>query len=120
MRIGFALLTLFPRRVGGSETYALGLLDEYAKGTHTDEIVVLANRHVMKAYSHYERGPVRLQPVPSYRAGDGSLTRALGNGPGRRQPAARGPGSACRIRSRPLRRDRPDPLDIGPVRSHPP
>ena len=77
MRIGFALLTLFPGRVGGSETYALGLLDEYAKGTHTDEIVVLANRHVMKAYSHYERGPVRLQPVPSYRAGDGSLTRAL-------------------------------------------
>ena len=38
---------------------------------------MLANRHVMKAYSTFERGPVRLQPVPSYRAGDGSLTRAL-------------------------------------------
>ena len=32
MRIGFALLTLFPGRVGGSETYVRGLLGEYASG----------------------------------------------------------------------------------------
>ena len=48
MRIGFGLLTLFPGRVGGSETYVRGLLGEYAAGA--DEVVVLANRHVLGAY----------------------------------------------------------------------
>ena len=77
MRIGLALLTLFPGRVGGSETYVLGLLGEYAAGNGPDEVVVLANRHVMRAYAGLARGPVRLQPIPSYRAGEGNLTRAL-------------------------------------------
>ena len=75
MRIGFALLTLFPGRVGGAETYVQGLLGEYASGA--DEVVVLANRHVMSDYAALERGRVRLHHVPSYRPGDGDLTRAL-------------------------------------------
>jgi glycosyltransferase involved in cell wall biosynthesis len=75
MRIGFGLLTLFPGRVGGAETYVRGLLGEYATGP--DEVVVLANRHVMGAYRDFERGPVRLHHVSSYRPGDGMATRAL-------------------------------------------
>jgi glycosyltransferase involved in cell wall biosynthesis len=75
MRIGFGLLTLFPGRVGGSETYVRGLLGEYATGV--DEVVVLANRHVMAAYRDFERGPVRLHHVSSYRPGDRTATRAL-------------------------------------------
>ena len=77
MRIGLALLTLFPSRVGGSETYVRGLLDQYADGAGPDEVVVLANRHVLGRYRAFERGPVRLQHVPSYRPGDGTLTRAI-------------------------------------------
>jgi glycosyltransferase involved in cell wall biosynthesis len=77
MRIGFALLTLFPGRVGGAETNVHGLLGEYAAGNGPDEVTVLANRHVMSAYRGFERGPVRLHHVSSYRAGDGMLTRTL-------------------------------------------
>ncbi len=77
MRVGLALLTLFPGRVGGSETSVRGLLGEYAAGNGPDEVVVLANRHVMDAYRDFERGPVRLHHVASYRPGDGDLTRLL-------------------------------------------
>jgi glycosyltransferase involved in cell wall biosynthesis len=77
MRLGFALLTLFPGRVGGAETYVRGLLEEYAAGNGPDAVTVLANHHVMNEYRRYERGPVRLHHVSSYRPGDGTVTRAL-------------------------------------------
>jgi glycosyltransferase involved in cell wall biosynthesis len=77
MRIGFALLTLFPRRVGGAETYVQGLLGQYASGAGPEEVVVLANRHVMARYRNFARGPVSLRHVDSYRPGDGTVTRAL-------------------------------------------
>jgi glycosyltransferase involved in cell wall biosynthesis len=75
MRIGFALLTLFPGRVGGAETYVQGLLGEYAAGAH--EVVVLANRHVMAEYGRFEGERVRLCHVSSYRPGDGDASRLL-------------------------------------------
>lgn len=77
MRVGYALLTLFPGRVGGSEANAAGVLGEFAQGRGPERVTVLANRHVMRAYAGYERGPVRLHHVASYRAGDGDLTRVL-------------------------------------------
>ena len=77
MRIGFALLTLFPGRVGGAETYVLGLLGEYADGVGPEAITALVNRHVAGAYRRFERGPVRLHHVASYRPGDSIPTRAL-------------------------------------------
>jgi glycosyltransferase involved in cell wall biosynthesis len=77
VNVGFSLLTLFPGRVGGSETYVQGLLHEYAAGRGPDEVTVLANRHVMSAYGSSARGPVRLHHVSSYRPGDGMLTRTL-------------------------------------------
>ena len=76
MRIGFALLTLFPGRVGGSETYVRGLLGEYANG-EGPEVTVLANRHVMEAYAGFARGPVTLRHIESYRCGDSDATRLL-------------------------------------------
>jgi glycosyltransferase involved in cell wall biosynthesis len=99
MRIGFALLTLFPGRVGGAETNVQGLLGEFAAGSGPDEVTVLANRHVVSVYRDYARGPVRLHYVSSYRAGDGMLTRTLAMA-----GAAALPGRAAR--------DVPDRFDV--------
>jgi len=78
MHVGYALLTLFPGRVGGSETYARNLLAEYATGVGPERVTVLANRHVMEAYRELETGPVSLHLVRTYRPGDSDLTRLLG------------------------------------------
>ncbi len=77
MHLGFSLLTLFPGRVGGSETNVRGLLGEFADGNGPERVTVFANRVVAAAYGEYERGPVSLHHVRSYRAGSSDLTRAL-------------------------------------------
>ena len=77
MHVGYALLTLFPGRVGGSETNAREVLEQFADGRGPERVTVLANRHVMNAYAGLERGPVRLCHVRSYRPGDSDATRAL-------------------------------------------
>jgi glycosyltransferase involved in cell wall biosynthesis len=77
MQVGIALLTLFPGRVGGSETYVRGLLGEYAEGHGPERVAVLANRHVMATYGDFARGPVSLHHVASYRPGDANTTRLL-------------------------------------------
>ena len=77
MHVGFSLLTLFPGRVGGSETNARGLLGRFAKGEGPERITVLANRHVATAYEPYARGPVSVHHLRSYRAGDSMATRAI-------------------------------------------
>jgi glycosyltransferase involved in cell wall biosynthesis len=80
MHVGFSLLTLFPGRVGGSETNVRGLLEQFAAGSGPERVTVLANRHVAEAYRDFERGPVTLHEVSSYRAGDGDLTRTAAMG----------------------------------------
>ena len=75
MHVGFSLLTLFPGRVGGAESNASGLLNEFAAGNGPDRVSVLANRHVMKSYAGRARGPVTLHHVRSYRPGDSDVTR---------------------------------------------
>lgn len=77
VHVAFALLTLFPGRVGGSESNVRGLLHAYGKGRGPDDVTVLANRHVMASYGELAVGPVRLHHVGSYRPGDSALTRAL-------------------------------------------
>lgn len=77
MHLGFALLTLLPGRVGGSESYVRGLLGQFAAGNGPERVTVLANHEVMKVYGKYARGPVRLHHLAAYRPGGGSLTRAL-------------------------------------------
>jgi glycosyltransferase involved in cell wall biosynthesis len=77
VNVGFSLLTLFPGRVGGSESYVRGLLAQFAAGNGPDQVTVLANRQVAAAYQGLARGPVRLEQVSSYPAGEGLSTRAL-------------------------------------------
>jgi glycosyltransferase involved in cell wall biosynthesis len=77
LNVGFSLLTLFPGRVGGSETYVRGLLREYAKDGGRAGVTVLANRHVMSAYGPEFRSALPLHEVTSYRPGDSMPTRAL-------------------------------------------
>ena len=69
MHLGYSLLTLFPGRVGGSETNVRGLLGEFANGNGPERVTVFANRFVAAVYGEYERGPVSLHHVRSYRAG---------------------------------------------------
>jgi glycosyltransferase involved in cell wall biosynthesis len=54
-----------------------GVLGQFADGNGPERVTVLANRHVARAYGEYERGPVRLHEVGSYRSGDSDLTRLL-------------------------------------------
>lgn len=72
MHVGLSLLTLFPGRVGGSETYVRGLLGEFAAGHGPEKLTVLANRHVAEAYAG-QGLPLRV--VRSYRPGDSDATR---------------------------------------------
>jgi glycosyltransferase involved in cell wall biosynthesis len=86
--VGISLLTLFPGRVGGTETGVLGLLEQFAAGNGPERVTVLANRHVAAAYGRFERGPVRLHHVRSYRPGDSMGTRALAMAAARALPWA--------------------------------
>ncbi len=86
MHVGYSLLTLFPGRVGGSETNARGLLAQFRAGNGPERVTVLANRHVADAYRRYAGGPVSLHHVRSYRAGDSLPTRALAMGFARLAP----------------------------------
>ena len=76
VHLGLALLTLLPGRVGGSETYVRGLLDEFARGNGPERVTVLANEQVRRAYAGRMHGPVALHPVRAYRIGDSELARA--------------------------------------------
>ncbi len=77
MHVAFALLTLFPGRVGGAESNVRGVLGQFADGNGPERVTVLANRHVAEAYGGYVRNGVDLHLVRSYRSGDSDLTRLL-------------------------------------------
>lgn len=85
--VGVSLLTLFPDRVGGTETAVTELLRQFGEGRGPERVTVLANRHVRDAYQGLQRGPVRLHEVRSYRAGDSMPTRALAMAGARLAPA---------------------------------
>jgi len=76
VHVAFSLLTLFPGRVGGSESNVQGLLREFSAGNGPARVSVLANALVMEAYRDLASGPVSLHMVRRYRQGDGTLTRA--------------------------------------------
>jgi glycosyltransferase involved in cell wall biosynthesis len=77
VHVAFALLTLFPGRVGGAESNVRGLLGQFADGNGPERVTVLANRHVADAYGGYVRNGVDLHLVRSYRSGNRDLTRLL-------------------------------------------
>ena len=89
MHVALSLMTLFPGRVGGSETVVRGLLSQFADGNGPERVTALANRHVMAAYAQYARGPVRLEHVRSYRPGDSNATRFAAMHAGRLFPRLR-------------------------------
>lgn len=99
MHVAFALLTLFPGRVGGSESNVRGLLGEFADGNGPERVTVLANPQVAAAYGRYARGPVSLHELRSYRAGESDATRLIGM-------------LAGRMRHRPLAREVPAGVDV--------
>jgi glycosyltransferase involved in cell wall biosynthesis len=92
VHVALSLLTLFPGRVGGSESNVRGILGEFAAGRGPEQVTVLANRHVMTPYAGYARGPVTLRHVPAYRPGDGPLTRYAAMHAGRVWPVLDGRG----------------------------
>jgi len=96
VHVGFSLLTLFPGRVGGSETYVRGLLGEFARGRGPERLTVLANRHVARAYAG---AGVPLRLVRSYRPGDRDATRFAAM-------------TLARLAPRLVARDMPGDLDV--------
>ena len=58
LHVGISLLTLFPGRVGGTETSVVGVLAEFARGEGPERVTVLANRHVAAEYARFARGRV--------------------------------------------------------------
>jgi glycosyltransferase involved in cell wall biosynthesis len=87
LHVGLSLLTLFPGRVGGTETAVRELLRQFGSGNGPERITVLANRHVASAYADFEQGPVHLHHVRSYRPGNSIPTRALAMATARLAPA---------------------------------
>jgi glycosyltransferase involved in cell wall biosynthesis len=81
MHVGLCLLTLFPGRVGGSETNVRGLLGAFAAGHGPERLTVLGNRHLGGEYAGW---PVR--GVAAYRPGNSDLTRFLAMNAGRWRP----------------------------------
>lgn len=92
MHVALSLLTLFPGRVGGSESNVRGLLGEFASGHGPERVTVLANRHVVSPYAGYARGPVSLRHVRTYRPGDQPATRFAAMHAGRVWPVLSGRG----------------------------
>jgi glycosyltransferase involved in cell wall biosynthesis len=75
VHIGFALLTLAPGRMGGSETYVRGLLGQFGAGNGPAHVTVLANDEVMNTYDQFASSSVSLHRV-GYRPGRTPLLRA--------------------------------------------
>lgn len=75
MHLAFSLLTLAPGAVGGSETYARGLLGAFAEGHGPERVSVLANPAA--AATLEPRGPVELH-TRSLRVGAAGPARLAG------------------------------------------
>ena len=76
MNVGISLLTLFPGRVGGSETYIRGLLDAFSVGNGPELSTVLASRHSGPSVAAFAGRHVDIVSVGAYRPGNRRLTRA--------------------------------------------
>jgi len=77
MNVGISLLTLFPGRVGGSETYVRGLLGAFATGCGPELSTLLTTRHSGPSVAEFAGERIKIAPVASYRPGDSRLTRLV-------------------------------------------
>jgi len=75
VHLGFSLLTLFPGRSGGTETYSRALIREFASGHGPEQVTLLVNRH---AAPTIDPQGLELRHVRSYRPGDSAPTRLAG------------------------------------------
>ena len=99
MNLGLALLTLFPGRAGGAETYVRGLLGAYAAGEGPELTTALVGRQNASSLQGFESPTVALAPISSYRPGNSSATRLLAM-------------ETARFKKRALARDLPPGLDL--------
>jgi glycosyltransferase involved in cell wall biosynthesis len=99
MNVGLALLTLFPGRAGGAETYVRGLLGAYAAGEGPELTSALVARQNSSSLQGFASPTVSLTRIGSYKPGSGSLTRLLAM-------------EAARFKKRALARDLPPDLDL--------
>jgi glycosyltransferase involved in cell wall biosynthesis len=98
MHVGFALLTLVPGGVGGSESMVHGLLEEFAAGRGPEQVSVLADTRVASAYGSLATGPVTMRRL-RYHSGSNHLTRL-------------GAMVSATIAPRRITRSLPDDLDV--------
>ena len=77
MNVGLALLTLFPGRVGGAETYVRGLLAAYAAGDGPPLTTVLASRVSEPSLTQFVGPRIDVATVSSYRPGNSKPTRLI-------------------------------------------
>jgi glycosyltransferase involved in cell wall biosynthesis len=73
VHVALSLLTLFPGRSGGTETYARALVREFARG-HAVPVTLLVSQQVARALG--DPG-LPMHHVTSYRTGDRAATRLL-------------------------------------------
>jgi glycosyltransferase involved in cell wall biosynthesis len=74
VRPALSLLTLFPGRSGGTETYVRALVAEFARGPDTADVTLLVSDRVAQALG--DPG-LPMHVVSSYRTGDSAATRLL-------------------------------------------
>ena len=74
MHVALSLLTLFPGRSGGTETYARALVAEFARGIAAVRVRLLVSERVARALGD---SGVPMHVVSSYRTGDSASTRLL-------------------------------------------
>jgi len=87
VNVGLALLTLFPGKTGGGETYVRGLLEAFAAGEGPETTTCLVSRHSQPSVQEFAGARVRIKRVDSYRPGDSNLTRLLAMSAARITPA---------------------------------
>jgi glycosyltransferase involved in cell wall biosynthesis len=99
MNVGIALLTLFPGRVGGAETYVRGLLGAFAAGDGPELATALVSSRSGPSLEEFAGPHLKLARVDAYQAGNSNLTRLLAM-------------ESARFRKRPIARDVPDGIDV--------
>ena len=74
MHVALSLLTLFPGRSGGTETYARGLIGGLARRNDGDPVTLLVSQRVQQALG---APGLPMHHVSSYRTGNSAATRLL-------------------------------------------
>jgi glycosyltransferase involved in cell wall biosynthesis len=104
LHVAFSLLTLDPGRVGGSETYARGLLEAFAGGAGPERVTVLAGPRAAASLQHLAGGAVTVRELDGLPLGPGGVGRLLGllRGMARAPAQARAMAAAADVLHLPL------------------